>query len=196
MHAFPRNRRVIYSCVSAVAMVVIVLIMTTAALAGIRWSSNGVGICTQANQQWAPQIASDGWNGAIITWQDNRNGDWDIYAQHVSSGGTVDSTWPVDGVPVCTAAGDQQGACNNLRRGARGDNRLAGCPFEPQPEHCDIRPASPGPGSRLIRSGPRTGPAWARTSLAAAAGSSPGWRAMGQTERSCAGEIGTPALTR
>jgi hypothetical protein len=105
-----RNRRLAYACVSAVALAVILLLMTTAALAGIRWSSNGVAVCTESHQQWAPQITTDGQNGAIITWQDNRSGDWDIYAQHLFSGGTVDPAWPANGLPVCVVAGsDQQG---------------------------------------------------------------------------------------
>lgn len=43
--------------------------------------------------------------GVIAAWQDDRAGDNDIYAQRVHFGGEIQ--WPVDGVPVCTAAGDQ-----------------------------------------------------------------------------------------
>ena len=37
-------------------------------------------------------------NGNYIVWQDNRNGNWDIYAYDLSTGAEI---------PICTAAGDQ-----------------------------------------------------------------------------------------
>jgi hypothetical protein len=43
--------------------------------------------------------------GTIAAWQDNRDSDYDIYAQRLSSIG--ETQWPDDGVPVCTAAGMQ-----------------------------------------------------------------------------------------
>ena len=46
--------------------------------------------------------------GAIVAWYDHRSGtEYDIYAQHVLGSGTVDGTWPADGVALCTAANDQ-----------------------------------------------------------------------------------------
>ncbi len=47
------------------------------------WSVNGVAICTAANGQYLPTIVSDGAGGAIITWEDLRNVNYDIYAQRV-----------------------------------------------------------------------------------------------------------------
>jgi hypothetical protein len=72
----------------------------------LSWVLNGVPICTQANYQIYPKIASDGVGGAIITWADNRNGiDLDIYAQRIDANGSP--LWAYNGIPVCTAAGDQ-----------------------------------------------------------------------------------------
>ncbi|MCK4539487.1 MAG: hypothetical protein KAV42_11885, partial [Candidatus Krumholzibacteria bacterium] len=51
------------------------------------------------------EIVSDGAGGSIIVWQDNRNGDMDIYAQRIDSNGAV--LWTIDGVPICTATGEQ-----------------------------------------------------------------------------------------
>lgn len=48
---------------------------------------------------------SDGDGGAIVAWEDERDGDRDIYVQRVSATGEV--LWQADGVPVCTAVGDQ-----------------------------------------------------------------------------------------
>ena len=56
------------------------------------------------------KIVSDGAGGAIVTWWLRRSGFYDIYAQHVLSGGNVDSRWPTNGRAVCTASGDQDEA--------------------------------------------------------------------------------------
>ncbi|MFI5204517.1 MAG: T9SS type A sorting domain-containing protein [Flavobacteriales bacterium] len=76
-----------------------------------QWSTNTAvnnAICTATNNQEAPNIISDGSGGAIITWQDLRNGfpDYGIYAQRINSSGVVQ--WAVDGVPICSATNDQR----------------------------------------------------------------------------------------
>ena len=71
-----------------------------------QWAANGVAICTASGEQGPPQITSDGSGGAIITWQDYRSGNADIYAQRVNSSGAVQ--WTADGVAICTASGDQR----------------------------------------------------------------------------------------
>jgi len=72
----------------------------------VQWTANGVPICTAANNQWSPVMISDGVGGAIIAWSDYRGGNYDIYAQRISSSGTVQ--WTADGVPICTALNTQQ----------------------------------------------------------------------------------------
>ncbi|HEY6953365.1 MAG TPA: T9SS type A sorting domain-containing protein [Bacteroidota bacterium] len=73
----------------------------------ILWTTNGVAVCTDASEQDFPAIASDGSGGAIVTWQDLRNGsNYDIYAQRVNSAGVVQ--WTTNGVVVCDSTGDQQ----------------------------------------------------------------------------------------
>ena len=71
----------------------------------VQWADNGSPICTAPNAQFTPQIISDGSGGAIITWYDNRNGNYDIYAQRVDSSGATQ--WADNGSPICTAAGNQ-----------------------------------------------------------------------------------------
>ena len=96
------------AAITALAVTVAVLLSVSACLAGVRWTANGVAICTEAFDQFDPQITSDGNGGAIVTWNDYRSDtDYDIYAQRVLSGGTVDPAWPVDGVAICTEALDQ-----------------------------------------------------------------------------------------
>ena len=70
-----------------------------------RWSPNGVAVCTQGGEQENPQLVSDGSGGAIITREDSRTGNKDIYARKVDSDGKA--VWTPDGVPICTAADDQ-----------------------------------------------------------------------------------------
>lgn len=78
------------------------------ALGSQQWGLDGAPVCVDPNVQQFPAIASDGSGGAIVAWQDARNGSGDIYAQHMSAGGTAQ--WTVDGVPVCTAANNQANA--------------------------------------------------------------------------------------
>jgi len=72
-----------------------------------QWPANGVAICTDANSQVRPAIASDGANGAIIAWEDSRNviSGTDLYAQRINGLGV--RQWPLNGVPLCTAIGTQ-----------------------------------------------------------------------------------------
>ena len=70
------------------------------------WTLNGVSICTAGNNQSYPTIESDGSSGAIITWDDYRNGNYDIYAQRVNNTGST--LWTLDGVAICTAGNTQR----------------------------------------------------------------------------------------
>lgn len=79
------------------------------AFGSVQWMIDGVVICTATGNEWHPKAASDGANGAIITWEDERDGSGNIYAQHVNSAGAVQ--WTVDGVAVCVAIDDQIGPC-------------------------------------------------------------------------------------
>jgi len=71
------------------------------------WPPAGLLVCTAANDQTIPILVSDGAGGAVITWQDGRSGNNDIYAQHVRLNGTVDPAWPANGRALCTNPGDQ-----------------------------------------------------------------------------------------
>lgn len=70
------------------------------------WPANGVPVTTNAPQQGNPRIVSDGSRGAIVSWEDARTFDWDIYAQHLISTG-VDPAWPATGRLVCTDPNSQ-----------------------------------------------------------------------------------------
>lgn len=72
-----------------------------------RWTSDGVAICTANGDQYDPMPVSDGRGGAIITWQDRRNGsDYDVYAQQIDSSGRV--KWDSNGISICAVKGEQE----------------------------------------------------------------------------------------
>lgn len=72
----------------------------------VLWATNGVSICSKVNFQDNPALASDGNGGAIITWEDKRNGtDYNIFAQSINATGTTQ--WNLDGVLVCNAVNNQ-----------------------------------------------------------------------------------------
>lgn len=67
------------------------------ALGQMLWTPNGVAISTAPSAQYVPQIASDGARGAIIAWEDLRNGShYDNYAQQINANGQLGV---VTGVP-------------------------------------------------------------------------------------------------
>jgi hypothetical protein len=66
------------------------------------WPADGRALCSAANEQVTPNIVVDGAGGAIVTWNDTRSGNADIYAQHVLASGAVDPSWPTDGRALCT----------------------------------------------------------------------------------------------
>jgi hypothetical protein len=72
----------------------------------LRWSDEGVPISSAAGDQFEPRIAADGRGGALIAWQDLREGpDSDLYAQAVDSTGRA--RWSANGIPILAGPGAQ-----------------------------------------------------------------------------------------
>ncbi|MBU8921480.1 MAG: T9SS type A sorting domain-containing protein [Bacteroidales bacterium] len=61
-------------------------------LGSMRWALNGEPICIQEDNQTIPVMTTDGSGGAIIAWQDSRNGDLDTYAMRILSDGDYIAT--------------------------------------------------------------------------------------------------------
>jgi hypothetical protein len=70
-----------------------------------QWTTNGLLLCAAPERQFSPEIVSDGSGGAIVVWSDLRNSSYDLYGQRVTGAGALQ--WTADGLPVCTAAGNQ-----------------------------------------------------------------------------------------
>lgn len=70
------------------------------------WTSDGVQVSGAANNQTAPDLLSNKLtDGLIVTWKDNRAGNYDIYAQKLNRAGV--SQWFLNGIVICNAAGQQ-----------------------------------------------------------------------------------------
>jgi hypothetical protein len=75
---------------------------------GIRkWNLYGINICNNAGIQKNSSITDVGNGNAIITWQDDRAGNYDIYAQKIDSSGNV--LWASNGVSICSKTTAQKG---------------------------------------------------------------------------------------
>jgi hypothetical protein len=72
------------------------------------WPSDGVPVSQATGKRYGPVLTSDGAQGAIVGWIDTRNGNPDVFAQHIMSSGMIDSAWQVDGLPVCTDSSSQR----------------------------------------------------------------------------------------
>lgn len=91
-----------------------------------QWTANGTAVCTlpenQPNAVSSLNIVSDGANGAIVCWDDNRANNTstglDIYAQRISSNGTM--LWTMNGVPVATKPASNQRVPTMVSDGSNG----------------------------------------------------------------------------
>jgi hypothetical protein len=70
-----------------------------------RWTAGGVRVATGPGVT-APRLVSQG-GGAVLAWTDRRSGSADVYAQRLSDTGAP--SWPVAGLIVTAAPGDQTG---------------------------------------------------------------------------------------
>ncbi len=71
-----------------------------------KWARNGIAVNDTIDSQQNPAIVGDGSGGAIVSWEDHRNGgDLDVYVQRIDGSGTL--RWASGGVPVCVLYGDQ-----------------------------------------------------------------------------------------
>ncbi len=67
------------------------------------WGTDGVLVCAESVSQTSLRICTDHAGGAVIAWQDTRNGARQVYAMRVDAWGTL--LWPAEGIWVTYAAG-------------------------------------------------------------------------------------------
>ena len=71
------------------------------------WGADGIPVCVLPADQGAPAVAADGDGGALIVWQDRRNGAFDLYVQHLTSNGALAPGATEGGDTLITAPGAQ-----------------------------------------------------------------------------------------
>ena len=67
----------------------------------VQWEFNGVNISNSIGSTSPGQLVSDKNGGAIITWVDDRNGNYNVYAQRVNHYGAL--LWKKSGIIICDA---------------------------------------------------------------------------------------------
>lgn len=72
----------------------------------LAFAKGGIRVATGAGAQLTPSVAPDGTGGMFVAWQDSRNGNPDIFAQHVLADGTL--AWGAGGVVVCNDDSTQE----------------------------------------------------------------------------------------
>ena len=71
-----------------------------------KWGNGGKAVCINTSNEVYHKITEDGKGGCIIVWEDDRNGNSDIYAQRVDSSGNI--LWDSSGVAICNLPLDQE----------------------------------------------------------------------------------------
>jgi hypothetical protein len=97
-----------------VARLRVSLLLLTLGLLGppagvLAWPPNGVPVCVQPGYDVNPQVVPDGNGGAFIFWGDGRPSPTspDFFIQRLTPSGERAGGWPVNGLPVFLADGDQ-----------------------------------------------------------------------------------------
>lgn len=72
----------------------------------VKWATDGLAVCSNTAAQSSSAMINAGNGSAIITWEDNRSGNYDIYAQKIDSSGNI--LWAADGIAVCNKATNQK----------------------------------------------------------------------------------------
>ena len=62
------------------------------------WPLAGTIVSGGPEDEFYPDLALDGQGGVLVSWQDGRNGSWDVYAQRYSYGGVIAPDWTAGGV--------------------------------------------------------------------------------------------------
>ncbi len=81
--------------------------MTGAGTVAVGWIVNGVAACAAPGDQRTPGVAFDDAGGILITWQDHRATDWDVYALRMRGNAQLASGWSTNGTALCALTGDQ-----------------------------------------------------------------------------------------
>lgn len=68
------------------------------------WPASGLALCTAGGDQFEPLLVPDGAGGAVVTWQDYRSGNADVYVARVTANGALSPGWPANGLQMTSDA--------------------------------------------------------------------------------------------
>jgi len=74
----------------------------------VGWPLEGIVVSGGPKDELYPQLTQDGQGGVLVTWEDERNGSWDVYAQRYTFGGSIYPGWVVGGNVVVSAPSQQE----------------------------------------------------------------------------------------
>jgi len=85
-------------------------VLAIAPVATAQWLPDGLPVRATSGHELTPAVVSDGAGGVFVFWFDNRNvvDESDLYAQRIDE--TGEFLWQPDGIPICTASGNQLSA--------------------------------------------------------------------------------------
>jgi hypothetical protein len=69
--------------------------------------ANGRALCSTTGDQTAVQLVNDGSGGLFVVWLDARDGEQDLFAQHLDTSGNPTAGWAATGNAVCTDGAPQ-----------------------------------------------------------------------------------------
>ena len=73
--------------------------------AWIKDTNQNTPVCTAEDDQYFPNLTTDGEGGVIVVWQDTRHGNQDVFAQRVGAEGKM--LWADNGIPISTLPSHQ-----------------------------------------------------------------------------------------
>lgn len=139
------------------------------AVGAIQWGADGIEVCTKPDNQYLGQLTPDGAGGAVITWQDGRTSDGDIYAQRVDDNGNIQ--WKSSGIVICTEVNSQAPQIASVNADtviiAWRDRRMGNNDFYAQKIDGDGRVSSLTPTITAIEDIPGDQGGWARIRIEA-----------------------------
>jgi hypothetical protein len=71
-----------------------------------QWGANGTVVCNANNAQNYPKVTLDGIGGIIVSWEDERGANTDIYAQRLDANSAPQ--WTANGIPVIATIDDDE----------------------------------------------------------------------------------------
>ncbi len=103
VHVTHTHRALTAACFTLLSMITMCATME----AQVEWKDRYVTLADSNQKNQTLALPSHG-SYTIVVWEDYRNGESDIYAQKIDNANGIAMWFPIDGVPVCRAEGEQR----------------------------------------------------------------------------------------